>query len=252
MQAREFVASIPEFHSLPPAEQIMAFAWFLHSHDGAERFDNAMIRECYRDADIRAPDVSIYIPRLADKKRGGFIKDARGYRLAGAVRTEFDARYGKHPTTIAVTKLLADLPAKIPNIEQREFLDEALNCYKVSAFRAAIVMTWNLAYDHLLRWIVGDAHRLSEFNAAIVRKYPKRQERISDLTDFEQFKEAEVLAVLRTGQTQLNIGKNVLDILDEKLKRRNAAAHPSRVSIGEPQANAIIIDLVQNVVLLLK
>jgi hypothetical protein len=252
MQAREFVASIPAFHSLSPAEQITAFAWFLHSHDAAERFDNEMIRECFRDAHIQAPDVSVYIPRLAEKKRGVFIKDARGYRLAGAVRTELDARYGKHPTTIAVTKLLADLPAKLPNIEQREFLDEALNCYKVSAFRAAIVMTWNLAYDHVLRWIVADAQRVSEFNAAIMRKYQKRQERIAALTDFEQFKESEVLAVLRTGQSQLGISKNMLDILDEKLKRRNAAAHPSRVSIGEPQANAIIIDLVENVVLLLR
>jgi hypothetical protein len=250
MQAREFVASVPDFHSLAPAEQITAFAWFLHAHDGAERFNNEMIRECYSDADIRPPQLAVYIPRLAEPKRGVLLKDARGYRLAGTVRAELDAAYGKHPTTIAVTKLLAELPAKIPNAEQREFFDEALNCYQVRAFRAAIVMTWNLAYDHVLRWVERDATRLAAFNTAIGVRYPKKTDRISVLTDFEAFKEAEVLAVLRAAH--LNIGKNVLDILDEKLKRRNAAAHPSRVSIGQPQADAIIMDLVQNVVLLLK
>ena len=252
MLAREFVASIPEFHSLSPAEQIKRFAWFLHTHDGAERFDNEMIRECYRDADIFPPQLSVYVPRLAERKRGVLLRDARGYRLAGPVRAELDALLGSHPTAIAVTKLLAELPDKIPNLEQREFLDEALNCYKVRAFRAAIVMTWNLAYDHVLRWTIGDAQRLEVFNYAIGLKYPKKQERISVLTDFEMFRESEVLAVLRQGQSQLHVGKNVLDILDEKLKRRNAAAHPSRVAIGQPQADAIIMDLVQNVVLLLR
>jgi hypothetical protein len=38
-----------------------------------------MVRECYHDADIRPPDVSVYIPRLASPKRGVFLKDARGY-----------------------------------------------------------------------------------------------------------------------------------------------------------------------------
>ena len=78
MQAREFVGNIAQFDSLPPAEQIKLFAWYLHTHDGAERFDNEMIRECYRESDTNMPQISVYIPRLAAKGRGEFIKDARG------------------------------------------------------------------------------------------------------------------------------------------------------------------------------
>jgi hypothetical protein len=249
MTAREFVSSIPDFHSLAPIQQIRLFAWFLHHHDGAERFDNEMIRECFRDADLRAPDVSVYIPRLADKKRGDFLKDARGYRLAGPLRQEYDEQYGQHPTTIAVTKLLTDLPPQLPHAEQKEFLDEALNCYRVRAFRASIVMAWNLAYDHLLRWLMADMKRLADFNTAIGVQYPKYTQRIGALVDFEKFKENEILTVLRSSKL---VPKNIVDILDEKLKRRNAAAHPSRITIDQPQADVVILDLVKNVVLLLK
>jgi hypothetical protein len=38
-------------------------------------------------------------------------------------------------------------------------------------------------------------------------------------------------------------------ILDEKLGKRNSAAHPSGVKIGHLQADAFIDDLVRNVVL---
>ena len=50
-------------------------------------------------------------------------------------------------------------------------MTEALTCYRDRAFRATIVMTWNLAYDHLLNWIM--ANHLARFNAAISVRYPK-------------------------------------------------------------------------------
>jgi hypothetical protein len=43
-----------------------------------------------------------------------------------------------------------------------------------------------------------------------------------------------------------------LRILKEKLTKRNMAAHPSAVMVNEPQANDVITDLVNNVVLTLK
>jgi hypothetical protein len=48
---------------------------------------------------------------------------------------------------------LLELPAKIPDLAERSFLDEGLRCLRCKAFRASIVMTWNLAYDHLCRYI---------------------------------------------------------------------------------------------------
>jgi hypothetical protein len=249
MRVSDFVASIPHFDGMPPNEQIKLFGWFLHTYGKAERFSNDSIRACFRDADMKGPDISVYLPRLAEKNPPEILKDGKGYRLAGNVRRALDEKYGLHPTTIVVNQLLSDLPAKLPYPEQKEFLDEALNCYRIRAFRASIVMAWNLAYDHLLRWLAGDALRLATFNNGIASKFPKNPDRITALVDFEKFKEWEILAALRNSGL---VPKNIVDILDEKLKRRNAAAHPSRITIDQPLADLVITDLVRNVVLLLK
>src|SRR3546814_2757316 len=77
-------------------------------------------------------------------------------------------------TVIAVTKTLSDRPGRVHDLAEREFLAEALNCYRVREYRAAIIMAWNLAYDHLVRWVFADSRRLSQMNNGITRKYPKK------------------------------------------------------------------------------
>src|SRR5258707_723648 len=135
-----------------------------------------------------------------------------------------------------VQKLLAELPDKVPDIVERVFLQETLNCYRVQAYRAAIVMAWSLAFDHVLRWILRDAVRLAEFNSAILVKYPKRVGvSIAKFEDFsEEFKEFEIIEVCRTGTL---LSKDQIEILREKLKKRNSAAHPSTVIVTQPQAD---------------
>jgi len=148
---------------------------------------------------------------------------------------------------VLVTKLLTDLPAKLPSLIERAFLNEALDCYRARAFRAAIVMTWNLSFDHLVRWIFDDPIRRAQFNTAIPQRYAaKRDFTISKLEDFEDLKESETIEICRTAGL---VSKNVIEILRERLKRRNIAAHPSTTVITQPQADDLITDLINNVVL---
>ncbi|MFT3687729.1 hypothetical protein [Paenirhodobacter sp.] len=76
-----------------------------------------------------------------------------------------------NPSIVAVSKLLSDLPAKAPNDAERDFRNEAISCYKVKAYRSAIVMAWNLTCDHLTSWLLADAHEATsecdEFCCAI-------------------------------------------------------------------------------------
>jgi len=127
-------------------------------------------------------------------------------------------------------------------------LQEALACYRVGAFRASIVMTWNLAYDHLRRWIMSDSNRLAALNAAILVRYPKKALTIALADDFDDLKESEILEACRTAKL---LSKNVFDILKEKLGRRNKAAHPSSIVVSQHQADDTITDLVNNVLLVL-
>jgi hypothetical protein len=116
------------------------------------------------------------------------------------------------------------------------------------AFRAAIVMAWNLAYDHLLNWIIADPQRLSAF-ACVGQKLgaglvmAKRE-------DFEEIKEQKVLDIC--SKAGLFSSHNTKTILDIQLKKRNMAAHPSLLAIDGPQADDTISSLVTNIVLVLK
>jgi hypothetical protein len=250
MELVELLHAEPEFEKLTPRKKICLFSWFLHTHGGVDVLTTGAIRDCYRKLNIVEPNVALYMPRMVSSAPIQLLQVRGGYKLEGNLRRQMDEKYGQHPSVVRVQKLLADLPAKIPDINERVFLQETLNCYRVQAYRAAIVMAWNLAFDHILRWIIGDAVRLAKFNAAIVTRYPKRAgTTVSQYDDFsEEFKESEIIEICRTADL---ISKNQKQILDEKLKRRNIAAHPSSVTVTQPQADDAISDLVNNVVLLL-
>jgi hypothetical protein len=130
---------------------------------------------------------------------------------------------------------------------RRLYLVEAMKCYRVEAYRACIVMAWNLAFDHLINWILNDPGRLAAFNTAITKRYPKRTGIvISNEDHFEEFKEFDVIEICRSASLT---SKNITDILREKLKKRNAAAHPSQVVFVQSQADDVVTDLINNVVL---
>jgi hypothetical protein len=252
MLLTEFVAQINGFNALQQPQKIKLFAWYLHNEKKVEHFTAEMIRQCYKDIHEVPPDLSIYLPRLWKKKPPEIIKDSKGLRLSGVVRSTLDAKYGDHPTTAVVKKLLAELPAKIPNIAERVFLQEALDCYKVKAYRAAIVMAWNLAYDHLSTWILTDASRLAKFNADAARvftKKPKAPVVASATEPFAEYKESELVQIAKSA---VLITDGMSKILKKELDRRNSAAHPSSVVMIQSQADDAITDLVNNVVLALK
>lgn len=232
------------------ADRIRVFAWFLHTHQNAETFNNSDIRACFRKVGLAVPDVSVYLPRMADSSPPVLLRDRGSYRLERTAKLSLDARYSQHQTTIAVSKLLADLPTKIHDEASRVFLEEALRCYRVQAFRAAIIMAWNLAFHHLLRWVLADSVRVAQFNVDLASRYPKRGAlAVSRMEDFEELKESEVIEICRGGRL---LSKNVTDILRDKIGRRNRAAHPSSVTINQHQADDMVTDLVNNVVLRLE
>lgn len=247
MRIKDFIAQVADFYNLVPREQIQIFAWYLHTHRAMEAFANSDIRACFREVDAAVPDVTVYLPRMV--KAGSLLTSRNRYKLEGALRRELDAKYGIHQTVVAVTKLLGDLPALVPDLAERAFLAEAISCYSVKAFRASIVMTWNLAFDHLLNWIVVSPARQATFNAGIKKRYPKSAVVIGKRDDFEELKEFEIIEVCKSSSL---LTGNVTAILFEKLKRRNIAAHPSSVVVTQSQADDAITDLVNNVVLALR
>jgi hypothetical protein len=253
MDLKEFVANVSGFGSLGHPDKVLLFGWYLQTHKNKVTFSQSDIRACYKSQHTEPPNLSEIFARLLAKKPKVLLQEKGAYKLEGSIRQRFDEQYGDHETTIAISKLLKELPGKLSDEAEQFFLSEAVKCYRVRAFRAAIVMAWNLTYDHLLHWILADASRRAAFQAAIAGRIgPKRAASITITAreDFEDLKESETLDI--AGTASLFPSKNTKQILDMQLTKRNMAAHPSLVIIGAPEAEDTISSLVQNVVLVLK
>jgi hypothetical protein len=250
MLLEDLVSQVAEFDALPPREKMRLFAWWLHVHGGEELFEPGDIKRCYDKLHLSQINIAMNLNRMAERKPPDLLLERGMFKLARAARTELDAKCGVHHSVVAVDKILTDLPAKVPSVEERAFLQEALTCYRSKAFRACIVMTWNLAYAHLLDWILTDPNRLTTFNSAITKRYPKKVG--LTVTKYDEFldelKEREVIEICSSGGL---INSNIFKIMKDKLDRRNIVAHPSAVIVVQHQADDTVSELVNNVVLAL-
>lgn len=245
MQLIEFINNVPGFNGWPHSDKIKLFAWYLRMYRGLERFNPIDIRACYDELHLEKPaNVSSYLTNLEKRKPKNVLKDTKGYYLAKPIEDSLTNRYGKRQATVQVDNLLLGLPGKVPDLAQRTYLDEALICFRHGAFRAAIVMCWNLCYDHLCEYVV--TKHLVDFNAQLPKTYPKA--RILSITvkdDFGELKESEVIQVCKSANI---VSGNIYKILGEKLNRRNLAAHPTDIVITQLQTEDFITDLVNNVI----
>ena len=250
MTLAELAQDITTFSSWNHVERIKLFAWFLHTQKKQEYFQAPDIRKCYEELHLEPPSsISPFLAAMEKKKPKEVLNRAEGFRLEMRVREALDKKFGTRQITLQVTELLANLPAAVPDLAERTFLDEALACFKHGAFRAAIIMAWNLAYHHLCDRIL--RIELSKFNSQWPLVYQghhkKAVKTIGKMEDFaDELKESEVLEICNSSGI---ISKDIHKILKAKLDRRNSAAHPSSVKIDQLQAEEFIDDIVKNVVL---
>lgn len=245
MDLPTLTGGIAEFHSWSHAKKIKLFAWFLHSQ-GKERVNTSDIRAAYDELHLEKPtNIPSHLDSLAGKSQKDLLKDGKGFYLPGNVRSEMDREYASRPTARYVSNLLKELPNRIGDIAERTYLDEAFVCFTAAAYRASIVMCWNLAYDHLCEFVL--TKHLADFNAQLPKTFPKADiSAVVKKDDFQELKESQVLQVCKSANI---ISGSVHKILKEKLDRRNIAAHPSGVIVAAPTAEEFIKDLVENVVL---
>ena len=251
MQLSDFVDQVPSFDKLPPREKIKLFGWYLHTHEGKEHFHSDHIRARYKRLHlVPAENTGTYLLRMASYETPDLLREKQGFKLTRPVRSQLDARYSNQPSIQAISKLLIDLPNKVPDVAEKAFLEEAINCYRVKAYRACMVMTWNLAYAHFLDWILKDPQRLADFNTTIPKRYQSMKTlQVTKYDDFrDELKESQVIEIASSAGL---INADTFKTLKAKLDRRNTAAHPSTLVIMQPQADDMISDLVHNVILAL-
>jgi hypothetical protein len=249
-ELESFVARVPDFSSLTPAAQLEYFAYFLTEIRREEGISSARIEECF-DV-LRLPKYSNIHAYVANHSRKSKTRPPVFVRIKGKcyLHREQSAKLasslkGSH-LVVAVKSDLRDLLPKIQDPNQKSFLEEALACFEVKAYRASIIMVWILAMDHLFHYIL--THRLAAFNKVLAANTDKRIKisTIATRDDFGEIPEGKFIEFCRSAKI---ISNDVRKILDAKLGIRNTCAHPSGVTISEPKAIDAIDDLVNNVIL---
>ena len=248
MLLAELNQAIPDLGDKSHYDKIKIFGWWLHVHRSKPSFTGADIGDCYNRLHFSRPtSFGAYLQQLVTKREllpAGTAK----YKLENKVREKLNSTHGQSETTIAVTNLLVSLAATIPDMAERDYYKEALICYKHGSTRAAVVMTWNIAYSHLCDYVL--AKKLPDFNTQWQTAHPGRHKKkvlkIVNFDDFNEYlKEFDVLELCRDAKI---ITKNIFNDMDSGLKKRNAAAHPNSVVINQLQADAFIQDMIVNVV----
>lgn len=253
MNVDEFAEKVGLFHAASASSKTQLVVYFLTEIKGAEVATRPEIENAFRDLDEAIP------PSLASHLSGGltsrpkrYVRRGPGYRLERNCKNRLEKQFNLG----AKLRESSAKPASDPHLEglqklitgssEQRFLAEAITCYSNRAYRAAIVMSWLLAMDHLFQAII-DRH-LVAFNDHLSADPDKRLNVLTVTTadDLSSIKESKIIELAYKARI---ISKDLKRIWDERLGLRNSAAHPSNVDIGPAKAAAFIEDVVQNMIL---
>lgn len=252
-ETENFTATVKNFFDLKSTEQVDFLVYFLTVEKNLITTQATAIRQCFVHLDI-LPYSNIYQYlnqnlKGKEKQPPKFIRIKDGYQLHRQLKTTLETSIEKKLLKAKVNKDLRQLLTHINNPQENEFLKEAIDCFEISAYRASIVMVWNLTVDHLFNYIL--KYKLADFNAALALNTDKRIKitSVTDRDDFSEIPENKFIEFCRTAKIFSN---DIRKILDTKLGIRNTYAHPSNLKVGDTKAMEFIEDLVNNVTLKFK
>ncbi|MCR4313293.1 MAG: hypothetical protein NUV58_03530 [Candidatus Roizmanbacteria bacterium] len=240
-----FIEKFDDFSKWGGKEQVDYFAYFLTAEENMDNFTAKQIQDCFDVLSLKQyARTASYLSENVGKKDGRYVKGNSGYRLERSVYDEIKQRVNNEPKKVQVSQQLTDLISKIKDSQEKSFLIEALNCYRVEAYRATIIMVWILAIDHFQKYIFGQ--KLNDFNKALAKNPDKKVQKIVNYDDFSDLSESKFIEVSRSANIITN---DIRKILDEKLGIRNSAAHPSSIVFTGHKTTEFALDIINNILL---
>jgi hypothetical protein len=170
-------------------------------------------------------------------KEGQVAQLADGWKLLGPGFRVIDRHYNPEAPIVAETRhsLKAHLE-KIGDEQRRMFVGEAIRCFDVKAYRAAIVLSWvgavHIIHEHII------AQHRAAFNAAGVARATKTAASgnpfnfspVKGIKDFGTIGESDMLQVCQDAGI---LHKAEKQALQERLDLRNQCGHPNPLVIAE-------------------
>ncbi|WP_395942640.1 hypothetical protein [Brevundimonas sp.] len=240
-----FYASIPDRLALSKGRLADYFAYYLQIEVGRESVTTAELKQCFKLCDLIVPTwVATHLANASKGKGPKYVKASKGYRLHAHEREQISKSLGVSAIVTQTSEPLRDACSKLNEGIQKEFLQEAIDCYGIGCNRAAIVIFWSFLLDHLYGLVL--SNHLVSFNDTLSKNTDKRVKvtEISKRDDFGEIPEGKFIEFMKSSGI---ISNDVRKILDQKLGIRNSAAHPSTVSFKQSKANEFFEDLLENV-----
>lgn len=140
------------------------------------------------------------------------------------------------------TAALQDHIDRTKNLQLKAFLSEAVGCLHANFLRAATVLAWSGAMEHLLDHVF--AIKLKEFNAAAFARNLIKKPITVRTSGFDRLKESEIIQLCE----DIGIyGKSVKGQLVHCLDSRNACGHPNDYKIRAQQVRSNIEVLLEHI-----
>jgi hypothetical protein len=174
---------------------------------------------------------------------GKAVRTANGWELTSDGNNYVHSIAGPlagSPIPKVASSLRAHL-TKIADAETFTFVEEAINCFEMRQYRAAVVLSWVGAASVLHKHVVKAS--LATFNSEATKRDTKwKPAKTSD--DLGLMKEDTFLDILQTISV---LGKTVKQQLKECLTLRNGCGHPNTLSIADNIVAAHVEKLILNV-----
>jgi hypothetical protein len=226
------------------ARKVLAIGYYLEEYEGKDSFEVADIRQGYISAKL-SPSSNISVEMRQNIKRdhmfcpqpGRYALTQAGLESIGAEMPTDEAREIEESIS---DKLRTDALG-IVDTDEREYVEEALRCLGVGAYRGAILMGWAASMNNLYRKIQGVGFKCFYQACQQFMKNPRGVTRRSDL---EYYRDSDVLmAAERIGL----FDRNVRAALEKQLDVRNRCGHPGQVKPQIHIVNAFFEEIIQYV-----
>lgn len=149
----------------------------------------------------------------------------------------YDLRHKIDETNIEVgfVNNLTDKVDKISEEKYAEYLNEAIRCVQVNAYRGAVVLGWQAAVFALYKEL--DAHS-EPIHVAYQKKFGTLPD--FDINTFWDFQKIQDKNILILAESAGIIDKSLKDVLKDEKNIRNKAAHPGKFDVGPNRVKAFL------------
>lgn len=143
---------------------------------------------------------------------------------------------------------LYELRSQSKDASHKVIITDTIRCLQAGAFRASIVMGWNLTYEHVRQWIYKSKRkRLKQFNGVLTTKNKSANVKYDPIKDYDDFYLLGEKFVLCIAYEAGLLTKQYHQILENALTDRNHFAHPSNRKATASTASGYLDNLIANI-----